>query len=86
MTMMTEVFLMVLLAGLSAVLSLIGLISWKRTRSLKIGLVALALLFFTVKGLYMSFAAISSGEILENLPLLIIDVSAVGLLYLSVLK
>ncbi len=84
--MMTEVFLMALLAGLSAVLSLIGFISWKRTGSLKIALVAGALLLFTIKGIYMSCIAISDGEIMESLPLLIIDVSAVGLLYLSILK
>ena len=84
--MMTEVFLMVLLAGLSAVLSVAGLISWKRSGSLKIGLVATALLIFTLKGVYLSYMALSQSVLLESLPLLLMDVIAVGLLYLSVLK
>ena len=83
---MLEIFLMVLLAGLSAVLALIGFISWKRSGSLKIGLVAIALLIFAVKGSYMAYNAVSSGVLMESTGLLLMDVLVVGLLYLSVLK
>ncbi len=81
-----EIFLMVLLAGLSAVLCLTGIISWKRTGSLKIGLVAVALFIFMIKGIYMSYYGIAGGVSLEPAELLLMDVLVVGMLYFSVLK
>ena len=81
-----ELFLGALLAGLSALLFLTSVIAWKRTGSIKIGFVAMALMAFTVKGLYIVFAGISGAGSPENFPLLILDFSVIALLYLSVLK
>ncbi len=81
-----ELFLGALLAGLSALLFLTSLLAWKRTGSLKIGLVAAALLMFTVKGLYVVSLGISGKNSPEDFFMLILDFSVIVLLYLSVLK
>ncbi len=81
-----ELFLGALLAGLSTVLFLTSLVAWKRTGSLKIGFVALALFVFMMKGMYVVFLALSEGKMPEDFTMLLLDFSAIALIYLSVLK
>jgi hypothetical protein len=81
-----EIFLGVLLACLSALLFITSMIAWKRTGSIKIGLVSMALLIFTIKGIYLSFTGIYYGWMSEDDLMLLLDLSVVVMIYLSVLK
>ncbi len=81
-----ELFLGALLTGLSTVLFLTSLVAWKRTGSLKIGFVAMALFVFVIKGAYMVSSALSEGKIPEDFTMLLLDFSVIALIYLSVLK
>jgi hypothetical protein len=81
-----ELFLGALLACLGAILFLTSLIAWKRTGSMKIGLISLALLVFTLKGIYLTYTALSAGWMAENTAMLVLDISVIALIYFSVLK
>ncbi len=75
-----------LLACLSGILFITSAIAWKRTGSMKIGLVSMALLIFTIKGIYLSFATLSCGWIPESTAMLVLDISVIALIYFSILK
>ena len=81
-----ELFLGALLAGLGTLLFLTSLIAWKRTGSIKIGLISMALLVFTLKGIYLTYTGITSGWMAENTEMLLIDIAVIALIYFSVLK
>ena len=81
-----EIFLAVMLAGMGTVLFVTSAIAWKRTGSMKIGLVSMALLIFTIKGTYLSFTAISYGWMAESTAMLVLDISVIALIYFSILK
>ncbi len=79
-------FLAALMLGLSVLLALTAGISWKRSRSLKIALVAAAMAFFTLKALYLLWSALVLGVIPEDTLGLTLDVVIISFLYLSILK
>ena len=81
-----EIFLAVMLAGMGTVLFVTSAVAWKRTGSVKIGLVSMALLIFTIKGIYLSFATLSCGWIPESTAMLVLDISVIALIYFSILK
>ena len=72
--------------GLSVLLALTAIISWKRSRSLKIALVAAAMAFFALKALYLLWSALALGTMPEDTPGLGLDVVIISFLYLSILK
>lgn len=81
-----EIFLSVLLACLSGILFITSGIAWKRTGSIKIGLVSIALLIFTIKGVYLSFTTLNYGWMAESTTMLLLDISVIVLIYFSILK
>ncbi len=81
-----ELFLGALLAGLATLLFLTSLVAWKRTGSIKIGLVSMALLVFSMKGLYLTYTGVAYGWMAESTLMLVMDISVIALIYFSVLK
>ncbi|GEM_PF-2739018 len=81
-----ELFLGALLGGLATLLFLTSLIAWKRTGSIKIGLISMALLALAVKGAYLTYTGMFYGWMAESTYMLIMDIAVIVLIYLSVLK
>jgi hypothetical protein len=82
----------VLLTGLSLLLLLVGLVSYTRTKSARLGWVSLAFAAFTVQGFYLSIrsyrdrAEIAEGSAGPYPVLIFLDVLIVVFLYLAAVK
>ena len=81
-----QLFLGALLAGIATLLFLISTVAWRRTKSMKIGLISLAFLIFSLKGIYLTYTGMLYGWMAENTLMLIMDMGAIALMYFSVLK
>lgn len=81
----------VLLAGLSALLAVVGLLTWRRIRHAKLAWVALAFVLFAAEGVYLARDAyLRRGELADGwdaLPWLALgNLLIVLCLYFAVLK
>ncbi len=86
--MTVETFLSILLAGLSFVLFIVSVLSYRRVKSVKILFVSIAFLLFFVKALVLigSLLANTWEEWGMRWELLLFDVIIIVMLYLSVAR
>ncbi len=83
-----EAFLTILLAGLSFLLFVVSILSYKRVKSVKILFVSLAFLLFFIKALVLLVSVISNtwDDFGMRWELLLLDVIVIVMLYLSIAR
>ncbi len=74
-------FLSILIAGLSAILFIVSMISTARLRKIKLLLVGTAFIAFIIKGLLLTFEYISQDQIG-----MVLDIVVILLLYFAIIK
>jgi hypothetical protein len=83
-----EAFLTILLAGLSFLLFVVSILSYRRVQNVKILFVSIAFLLFFIKALVLLVSVISStwDEFGMRWELLLLDVIVIVMLYLSIAR
>ncbi len=83
-----EAFLTILLAGLSFLLFVVSILSYRRVKSVKILFVSIAFLLFFIKALVLLVSVISNTweEFGMRWELLLLDVIVIVMLYLSIAR
>ncbi|MEE9223891.1 MAG: hypothetical protein V3U51_03990 [Thermoplasmata archaeon] len=83
-----EPFLTILLAGLSFLLFVVSMLSYRRVKSVKILFVSIAFLLFFIKALVLLVSVISNtwDEFGMRWELLLLDVIVIVMLYLSIAR
>ncbi len=83
-----EAFLTILLAGLSFLLFVVSILSYRRVKSVKILFVSIAFLLFFIKALVLLVSVISNtwDDFGMRWELLLLDVIVIVMLYLSIAR
>jgi hypothetical protein len=83
-----ETFLAILLAGLSLLLLIVSLLSYRRIRNVKLLFVSIAFALFFIKALVLIMSVISNtwDEFGMRWELLLLDVIVIVMLYLSIAR
>ena len=83
-----EAFLTILLAGLSFLLFVVSILSYRRVKSVKILFVSIAFLLFFIKALVLMVSIISNtwDDFGMRWELLLLDVIVIVMLYLSIAR
>lgn len=83
-----EAFLTILLAGLSFLLFVVSILSYRRVKSVKILFVSIAFLLFFMKALVLLVSVISNtwDDFGMRWELLLLDVIVIVMLYLSIAR
>jgi hypothetical protein len=83
-----EAFLTILLAGLSFLLFVVSILSYRRVQNVKILFVSIAFLLFFIKALVLLVSVISNtwDEFGMRWELLLLDVIVIVMLYLSIAR
>jgi hypothetical protein len=83
-----EAFLTILLAGLSFLLFVVSMLSYRRVKNVKILFVSIAFLLFFIKALLLLVSVVSNtwDEFGMRWELLLLDVIVIVMLYLSIAR